>query len=83
MMFGLLSEHEVLNQYQYLKCSRFRFPPIATNKLAPVARMLLAVMPPVQKHRNALMNHVYSNVRSEINNLNLTNVAWFRWRIVH
>jgi hypothetical protein len=40
-------------------------------------------MPSVQKHRNVLINSVYSNVRSEINNLNLINVAWLRWLIVH
>jgi hypothetical protein len=45
--------------------------------------MLLAVTPPVLKHRNALTNRVYSNVRNEINNLNLINVAWLRWLIVH
>lgn len=45
--------------------------------------MLLTVTPPVQKCRNVLINHVYSNVRSEINNLNLINVAWLRRLIVH
>lgn len=83
MAFGLLNKLETLNQNQHLKYQRFRFPPIATNKLDPVAGMLLAVTPPVQKRRNILINHVYSNVRRVINNLNLINVAWLRRLIVH
>lgn len=83
MAFGLLNKLETLNQKQHLKYQRFRFRPIATNKLDPIARMLLAVTSPVQKRQNILINNVYSKVRSEINNLNLINVVWLRRLIVH